>query len=77
MEEEGKHELLRTLHSVQEDKIPVPDRISMKFFINFYEFIEANNCNVVEATQLLGKVSIAFNTTFITLIPKMDNPTRF
>jgi hypothetical protein len=77
MVEVGKEELLRTLHNFQKDKSPGPDGLPIEFFISCYEFIEADLCRVVEATQLSGKVLAAFNTTFIALIPKMDNPTSF
>jgi hypothetical protein len=40
-------------------------------------FIEEDLRRVVETSRTIGKTLAAFNTTFIALIPKTDNPTCF
>lgn len=72
MKEVGKDELLQTLHSFQNDKIPRPNDLPMELFLGCYEFIEDLRM-VVETTRDIRKMLVAYNTTFIALIPKEDN----
>jgi hypothetical protein len=48
----------------------------VEFFLGCYDFIEEYLIRVVEARITIGKTLGAFNTTFITLIPKYDNQTN-
>jgi len=77
MTEIGKEKQLKTLHIFQKDKISVPDRLPVDFFLKCFDYIEADLHRVVEETQLFGKILSTFNTTFIMYIPKMENPTTF
>jgi hypothetical protein len=49
----------------------------VEFFLGCYEFIEEDLQRVVETTRTQGKMLGDFNTTFLALIPKEDNPTTF
>jgi hypothetical protein len=49
----------------------------MEFFLGCFDFIGDDLRRVVEATRTNGKMLGAFNTTFLSLIPKDDNPTSF
>jgi hypothetical protein len=63
--------------SFQKDKSPGLDGLPMEFFLGCYDFIEEYLQRVVETTRTQGKMLGAFNTTFLALIPKEDNPTTF
>jgi hypothetical protein len=49
----------------------------VEFFLECYELIEKDLRRVVETTSNKRKMIKAYNTTFITLIPKEDNSTYF
>jgi hypothetical protein len=49
----------------------------VELFLGCYDFIEEDLRRVVEATKTTRKMLRAYNTTFIALIPKEDNPTSF
>jgi hypothetical protein len=77
IKEVGKEELYQTLLSFQKDKSLGLDGLLVEFFLGCYEFIEEYLQRVVETTRTQGKMLGAFNTTFLALIPKEDNPTTF
>jgi len=77
MKEVGKDELLQTLQSFLRDKSTGLDGLLVEFFLGCYEFIEEYLSKVVGATRIIGKMLRTYNTTFISLIPKEDNPTTF
>jgi hypothetical protein len=77
MKEVGKEELFMILQSFQKDKIPGLDGLPVEFFIGCFEFIGEDLRRVVEASRTIGKMLGAFNTTFLALIPKDDNPSSF
>ena len=74
MEEISEEELKVALQSFQKDKSPGPDGWTIKLFIDLYDLLGANILKVVEDTHLFCKISACFNSTFIALIPKVDNP---
>ena len=74
MEEVSKEELKVALQSFQKDKSPGPDGWTIEFFIDLYDVLGADLLKVVEDTRLFGRISACFNSTFIALIPKVDNP---
>jgi len=49
----------------------------MEFFLGCYDFIKEDLRRVVDLTRYVGKIVGVFNTTFIALIPIVDNPTSF
>jgi hypothetical protein len=77
MEEVGKEEIQLILKSFQKDKNLGPDGLPMELFLRCYEFIEEDLRRMVESSRIFGKTLGAFNTTFITLVPKDDNPSSF
>jgi hypothetical protein len=77
MEEVGKKELIMILQSFQKDKIPRLDGLPVEFFLGCFEFIGEYLRRVVKETRTIGKMLGYFNTNFLALIPKDDNPTSF
>eukprot|EP01018_Ginkgo_biloba_P003770 Gb_15008 [translate_table: standard] len=77
LEEVSKDELQTVLHSFQKGKSPGLDGWTVEFFLGFYEVIEEDLMSVIEESRSSGRILAAFNTTFIALIPKSDNPSSF
>jgi hypothetical protein len=77
IEEVSKEELQLVLHSFQKYKIQGPDGWLVPFFLGFYEMLEEYSLRVIEESKVSGRILATFNTTFISLIPKYDNPSRF
>jgi hypothetical protein len=74
LEEISKEELKEALFSFQKDKISGPDGWTIELCKELYEILGQDILKVVEDTRLSGKIPARFNTTFIALIPKYDNP---
>jgi hypothetical protein len=74
MEEVSKAELKDVLHRFQKDKSPSPDGWLVEFFLGFYEIIGDDLLRVIEESRTSGRVLATFNSTFIALIPKSNNP---
>jgi hypothetical protein len=70
-------ELKETIGSFQKDKIPGPDGWTIEFYLAFFDLLGADLLRVVEETRLNGLIHPPFNTTFLALIPKKDEPTSF
>lgn len=73
----GNEELLRTLQIFQKDNIPSPDGLPTELFLKCFDFIGHNLKRVLEHSRTSDKTLAAFNTTFIALIPKANNPTCY
>ena len=67
-------ELKVTLHSFQKDKSPGLDGWTIEFFLGLYDLLGGDLLKVMEDTRLSGRLPTSFNSTFIALIPKVDNP---
>ena len=67
-------EVLKTLRSFKKDKISGLDGWTSKFFVHFYDLIGTKATEVVEEARRSGIISDSLNKTYITLIPKPDNP---
>jgi hypothetical protein len=74
VEEVSKKELKAVLASLQKDKSPGPDGWEVEYFISFYQWMEEELLRAVEELRRSGKVFGAFNSTFLSLIPKKGNP---
>jgi hypothetical protein len=74
MEEVTEKELLEVLHSFQKDKIPGPDGWTIEFFLGCYEIVGPDLLKMIEDTRTSGRIPQSLNSTFLALIPKMDNP---
>jgi len=73
----GKEEFLLILQSFQKDKSRNFDGLSVNFYLGCYDFIEEDLRRFIESSRTTGKTLASFNTTFIALIPKLDNTTCF
>jgi hypothetical protein len=47
------------------------------FFIGFYEVIEEDLMRVIEESKGNGRVLATFNSTIVSLIPKLDKSSYF
>jgi hypothetical protein len=70
-------EVLDALKSFNKDKSPGPDDWTVEFFLHFFDLVGVELLELVEDSRLRGKVIGALNSTFLTLIPKENNPTTF
>jgi hypothetical protein len=86
MDEEGNRdiyaevtesELKDTLQSFQKDKIPGPTGWSIQFYLGFFNLIGDDILKVIEESILNGRIHSPLNTTFIALIPKVNDPLSF
>jgi hypothetical protein len=71
----SSEEILEVLKGFSKDKSPGPDGWTVEFFLHFYELVGKDLLDVVEETRLRGEVIRSINSTFIALIPKVNNPT--
>ena len=74
MEEVTEEELKLALQSFQKDKSPGLDGWTIEFFTELYDLLGDEILKVVKLSHLSDSILACFNSTFITLIPKMDNP---
>jgi hypothetical protein len=51
--------------------------VDNKFFIYFFELVSEDLLAMVEESRILGKIVGGLNATFLTLIPKANNPKTF
>ena len=65
------------LKGFKKHKSPGPDGWPVEFYIHFFDLVGQDILNAVTQSRSEGKVSGALNATFITLIPKCDNPISF
>eukprot|EP01018_Ginkgo_biloba_P002192 Gb_33330 [translate_table: standard] len=70
-------ELQGVMVSLQKDKSPGPNGWTVEFLLGCFYFIETDLLRVIEESRSLAKMLFAFNSTFIALIPKTDNPESF
>lgn len=73
----SKEELLAVLSSYHKDKSSSPNNWLIEFFIGLFNIIGVDLLKVVEESMATGRIHQPFNTTFITLIPKMDSLATF
>lgn len=74
MEEASDEELKEVLQSFQKDKSPRPDGWTIELFLDLFDLLGEDLLEVVEDTRESGRIQASFNSTFIALIPKFDNP---
>jgi len=86
MDEEGNRdiyvevtesELKDTLQRFQKDKILGPTSWSIQFYLGFFNLIGDDILKVIEESILNGRIHSPLNTTFIALIPKVNDPLSF
>jgi hypothetical protein len=62
------------MQSFQKDESPGPDGWTIEFYLGFFELIRKDILKVIEASRLNGRIHSPLNTTFIDLIPKVNDP---
>ena len=72
-----KDEILEVLWGFTKDKCPGPDGWSVEFYIYHFDLLANDLLDAVEETRLIGSVNRSINSTFLTLIPKLNGPTSF
>jgi hypothetical protein len=70
-------ELLKNIQRFQRDKSPGLDGILIDFFLIYFYFIGSNLRRTMEHSITYRKTLKTFKSTFTSLIPKVDNPTRY
>lgn len=70
-------ELEVTLKSMGKDKSPGSDGWPIEFFIAFFALIGQDLLLATEDCRITGVMPEAFNSTFLALTPKVDNPQSF
>ena len=70
-------EVERALKSFKKDKAPSPDGWPVEFYLTFFDLLGPHLVKMVESSRILGRVSPTINSTFLTLIPKIDRPVNF
>jgi hypothetical protein len=65
------------LLSFNKDRSPGPDGWTVEFFLQFFDLVGSDLLELVEDSRLRGKITGALNSTFLTLIPKANNPSTF
>jgi len=70
-------ELEATLKCFKKYKSLGPDGWSIVFYLDFFGILGADLLKVIEDSRLNDRMHAPFSSTFITLIPKIDNPTSF
>jgi hypothetical protein len=73
-EEVKKDELKEVIHNFQKDNNPGLDGWTIELFIGICELIGTNILRVVEESLFEGHMHAPFNSTFIVVIPKYDDP---
>jgi hypothetical protein len=72
-----KVEIWEVLKSFAKDKSPRPDGWTVEFLIHYFDIFGADLLELVEDSRIHGFVNKSLNVTFMTLIPKVNNPTSF
>ena len=70
-------EFEHALRSFKRDKSPGPDGCPVEFFLAFFDILGNDLLEEVEYSRLDGRVLPSMNSTFISLIPKKENPLTF
>ena len=72
-----ENEVLKVPKAFSPDKCPGPDGWPSEFFIHFFHLMGAELTQIIEHIRLRGVMPANLNSTFIALIPKMDEPQTF
>ena len=70
-------EIESSLKYFKKDKAPGPDGWLVKFYLAFYDILGPELLELVETSQIEGRVSPSLNSTFIALMHKKENPSTF
>ena len=70
-------EVERALKTFKRDKAPGSDGWPVEFYLNFFDLLGPLLVKMVETSRIIGRVAPALNSTFLSLIPKVDLPVSF
>ena len=70
-------EVESTLKAFAKDKSPRPDGWTSEFYLHFLPLRGPEIVNAMEDSHISGIDPNALNTTYLTLIPKVDRPSSF
>jgi hypothetical protein len=70
-------ELKLVLSHCKKERSLGPDGWTTEFFLHFFELVGEDLLAMVEESRSLGSIVGGLNSTFLTLIPKANNPTTF
>eukprot|EP00253_Pinus_taeda_P035654 PITA_35654 len=73
----SKVEVEAAMKNMGKEKIPSPDGWTIELFLHFFDLIGSDITEVVEELRRKGEIYRPFNSTFIALIPKKDEPETF
>eukprot|EP00253_Pinus_taeda_P033452 PITA_33452 len=73
----SKEEVEAAMKIMAKDKSPGPDGWTIELFLFFFDLIGSEITDVVEESRQKGEVYNPFNSTFLALIPKKDDPENF
>eukprot|EP00253_Pinus_taeda_P021761 PITA_21761 len=73
----SKDEVEAAMKNMGKDKSPGPDGWTIELFLYFFDLIGSENTEVVEESRVKGEIYRPFNSTFIALIPKKEEPETF
>ena len=65
------------LKGFKASKIHGPNGWTAKFFLDFFDILSDELVEMIEESRKKGRVSRALNATFLSLIPKSQNPENF
>jgi hypothetical protein len=72
-----KDEMKKVLSNFKEDKSSGSDGWTVDFFSHLFDLVGEDLLEMVEESRLNGFIPRAVNSTFITLIPKVNKPQNF
>ena len=70
-------DLKHILSISKNDKSPGPDGIPIEVYRCLFDVLGEDLLRVIELSRISGKIPVVFNSTFLVLIPKIDNPLSF
>ena len=70
-------EVEATLKGFAKDKSPRPDRWTVEFYLHFFDLWGMELVKAIEDTRCSGVIPYSLNNTYLTLIPKLDQPGSF
>eukprot|EP00253_Pinus_taeda_P022219 PITA_22219 len=73
----SKEEVEAAMKTMGKEKSPGPDGWTIEIFLHFFDLIGPDITEVVEESRRKREIYKPFNSTFIALIPKKDDPAPF
>ena len=72
-----ENEIIRVLKAFSAAKSPGPDGWPAEFFTHFFELLGKELTQIIELIRTTGYMPTSLNSTFIVLIPKVNDPQSF